>query len=316
MCTPRRLGWIHVALYLGLALLLTQLHGEWVNFGPKSNKRVERHQLITSAEGEAPWVHRPLVPWMAELSGRVVQAFGYPERRAVELAYLFWRWVFTFGLFLLFHRYLGHWVPPPWPLVGTLLLAGLHGPSYAHYWFQPASSLDLLAWTLAAVLTLERRWLWLFPLILLSSFNRETSVFIVLIHGALLWGKEPTKPVLLRMLGLGVCWALPFVGLRLAIESGGWAHGTNPLGMLTANLTHVDWLLYALCFWGVLWVLPFARWKRVPARLRALAVILLPYLGLQLGFGRIREVRLLLPLALVLVPVLLITLRDLSKESE
>jgi len=316
MCTPHRISWIHVALYLGLALLLAQLHGERVNFGPKKGKRAERHELIVQGQGEAPWAYRAVVPWAAELTGRVVQLTGLPQQRSVEWGYLFWRFVFTFGLFLLFHRFLGHWVPPPWPLLGTLLLAGLHGPSYAHYWFQPASSLDLLLWVAAAVLTIERRWLWLFPLVVVGALNRETAVFIVLIHGALLWGREPLRAVSLRMAGLAACWALPFLGLRLVVDVAGWAHGSDPVGMFMANFSHGDWLLYALCFWGVLWVLPVLRWRTLPPRLRALVVVLLPYLALQLVFGRIREVRLLLPLALALIPVLLLTLRDLSKESE
>ncbi len=315
MHTPRRLDRIHLSLYLGLALLLTQLHGEWINMGPKVGKRAERHAQIISGAGEAPWVHRLVVPWAAELTGRVIAELGgLPKQRSVEIGYLVWRWVFTFGLFLLFHRYLGHWVPPPWPLLGTLLVVGLHGPSYVHYWFQPASSLDLLLWVACAVLTLERRWLWIFPLILLGSLNRETSVFIVLIHGALLWGREPLRPVALRMAGLAVCWALPFLALRWLVPGAGWAHGTSPWGMFLANLGSPGWLLYAACFWGVLWALPLLSWRTLPQTLRALLVVLLPYLALQLAFGRIREVRLLLPMALAFVPVLVIVLRARQRE--
>ena len=310
MCTPRRLTWIHLALYLGLSVVLVQLHGEWVNFGPKAGRRAERHAQIIAGDGEAPWVYRLAVPWAAELAGRVIQVGGLPQQRSVELGYLLWRWLFTFGLFLLFHRYLGHWVPPPWPLAGTVLLAGLHGPAFAHYWFQPASSLDLLLWVACAVLTLERRWVWLFPLIVLGGLNRETSVFIVLIHGALLWGRTPTRPLVLRMVGLTACWAVPFVGVRLLSDAAGWAHGSHPLGMLAANVTHPSWLLYALGFWSVLWVLPFLRWKTLSPQLRALLLVMLPYLALQLLFGRIREVRLLLPLALALVPVGLLALQE------
>jgi hypothetical protein len=314
MITPRRPSWIHVALYLGLALLLVQLHGEWINAGPKAGSRANRHEQIISGQGEAPWVYRAVVPWAAELVAGAVELTGYPERRSVELAYLFWRWVFTFGLFLLFHRYLGHWVPPPWPLLGTLLLAGLHGPSYAHYWFQPASSLDLMLWALAAVLSLEARWVWLLPVVLLGSLNRETAVFIVLIHGALCWGRVPLRSLLGRMVALGLCWALPFALLRLWIGSAGWAHGSNPLGMLAANFGHGGWLFYALCFWGVLWLLPLLRWRSLPARLKALLLVMIPYLVLQLLFGRIREVRLLLPMALAFVPVLLLALREREGE--
>jgi hypothetical protein len=310
MSTSRRPRWIHVALYLGLSLLLVQLHGEMVNFGPKAGKRAERHEQILQGEGASPWAYRLAVPWMAEASGAVVELAGLPERRATELAYLFWRWVFTFGLFLLFHRYLGHWVPPPYPLLGTLLLAGLHGPAFAHYWFQPASSLDLLLWTAAAVITLEGRWPWILPLMLLGGINRETSVFIVLIHGALCWGRVPLGALLPRVAALAVAWALPFGAVRVLVGSAEWSHALPALGMLPTNLGQPAWLLYAACLWGVLWVLPALRWRALPPRLRALVLVMLPYLALQLYFGRIREVRLLLPMGLALIPVLLLALRD------
>lgn len=311
---PTPIRWLHVALYLGLALVLAQLHAEWVNFGPKANKRWQRHEQILQGDGEAPWTYRVAVPWAAHGIGQLLQQGGLPPKRTVEYGYIGLRWLFTFALFLLFHRYVGHWLPPPWPLMGTTLLAALHGPAFAFYWFQPASALDLLLWTACAVLTLERRWVWLFPLIALGAVNRETSVFIVLLHGALLWKQEPLRPVMLRMLGLAGCWAVPTALVRFAVGSAGWAHGSDPLGMLMANLTHPDWILYALCFWGVAWVLPVWKWRCWPARLQALSIVLLPYLGLQFAFGRIREVRLFLPLALLLVPMLLLALRERPEE--
>ena len=92
--------------------------------------------------------------------------------------------------------------------------------------------------------------------------------------------------------------------------SQGWSHGSTPLGMLMANLTQPAWLFYAFVFFGVLWVIPFLGWRRWPRELRYLAVVMLPYLGLQMLFGRIREVRLLLPSSLVLIPMFLLYIRE------
>jgi len=305
----RRSWWLYGGLYLGLSLLLVQFHAELVNFGPRSQKRFQRHEQILVRRGEAPWTFRLAVPWAAELLSPVFEAAGLPHRRAVESAYLVWRWLFTLGLFLLFHRFLAHWLEPPYPLLGTLLLAALHAPSYLHYWFQPASALDLLLWTAALVLTLRGRHAWLFPLLLLGALNRETSVFIVLLHGGLQWGREPWRRLGLRLAALTVVWALPVALLRLWTGEVSWAHGSTPLGMLQANFNHPAWLLYAASFWGLLWAVPVLGWRRFPPELRRLALVLVPYLGLQLAFGRIRELRLLLPLGLVLVPMYLLLLR-------
>jgi hypothetical protein len=64
-------------------------------------------------------------------------------------------------------------------------------------------------------------------------------------------------------------------------------------------------------FLGGLLVVPWSGWSRRPPELRRLALVLwLTYVPLQLVFGRIREVRLLLPLAIALIPLALLALRD------
>ena len=299
--TGRR--WILFLFYLGLSALLAQFHGYVVNFGPKQGKRLARHEQILQREGEAPWAYRLVMPALAESVASVPAAMGWPRRDAIEVGYLFWRWLFTFGLFLLFHRFLSAWLDPPWALAGTLLLAALHGPSYAWYWFQPASSLDFLLWMAAATLTTRGRYRWLFPLLVLGALNRETAVFMVVIHGALRLGREPLRPLLLRCVALFACWAVTYGALLFLVAVPGWAHGGNPLGMLVANIRHPGWLLYAASFFGVLWLAPLGSWSHQPPALRYLLLGLLPYLALQLLFGRIREVRLLLPLAMVLIPM-------------
>ncbi|MFH1469684.1 MAG: hypothetical protein ABIO70_35185 [Pseudomonadota bacterium] len=309
MTAPRTSRWILPLLFLGLAALLTALHGEWINFGPKISARAERHEQILTRSGEAPWVYRVAVPWAAEGLAPVFEAAGYPHRRALEHGYLGLRLVFTWSLFLLFYRWLGRWLPPPWPLVGTLLLAALHGPSYAFYWFQPDSALDLALWAGALVLAMSGRWAWVLPLMVLGGLNRETIAFVPFLYAALRWDDEPRGRLAWQVAAMLLAGGLAVLVVRTWVGPAGWAHGTTPLGMLQTNLTHGDWLGYALLFWGLLWAAPVLAWRESPPALRRIALVLLPYLLLQLLFGRIREVRLLLPLAVALVPMGLIWLK-------
>lgn len=298
------------ALYLGLALTLVQLHAFMVNFGDDAHKRAHRHEQILEWQGESPWAYRLAVPAMAEGLSRVPRLAGHPARSSVEYGYLALRLVFTLGVLLAFHAWLEHWLDPPGALSGTLLLAALHGPAYAWYWFQPASEADLLLWLLAALAARSEGWRWLLPAVALGALNRETSVFMVLIYGAASLDRLPLATVLRRCAALFAVWAAIFVGLRVLVPTSGWVHGSTPLGMLRANLRHPGWLLYAITFFGLLWFVPAWSWDRAPRPLRALTVTLGPYLALQLLFGRIREVRLLLPLSLVLVPL---GLRELNR---
>ncbi len=298
-----------VAVYLGLSLLLVQVHAFTVNMVRAPRYRVERHAEILAGSGKSPYVYRILVPRLTEATRPLVKALGIDNpKQNLEWSYLLWRWVFTFGLLLLFHLWLESWVEPPWVVGGVFLLAALHPPSYLFYWYQPASALDLLLWTAAAVISMSGRGHnWLFPLMLLGGLNRETAVFIPLIYLALRLGREPTGRLLLRTFALETVWLATFVGLRLMI--GVKEPKVTPLQVLQENLTHPSWFVYALSFFGVLWLFPLLDWRRLPKELKRLALALTPYLGLQIVFGRIREVRLILPLALVLIPIALQALR-------
>ncbi len=302
-----------MGLYLGLALMLVALHAWSVDLGPNAPKRAHRHALILQGEGKAPWAYRVLSPAVTEVA---IQALSpvFERHIALPMAYMAWRLLWTSCLLLLFHGLLRTWLDPPGALAGTLLLAALQPASYLFYWYQPDSTPDLVLWTAAALLTLRGRGWWLVPLVLIGGLNRESAVFTVLIHLALGWGREPLRALLLRAITIAAVWATVFMGLRLGLGPHPWSGGFP--GLLLANLSHPSWLAWATLSLGALWVLPWLSWRDQPQELRRLALaLMLLYLPLQLVFGRIREVRLLLPLALFLVPMALIALRDPTSDS-
>lgn len=301
---------LYLALLAGLALLLTQVHAYTVNLEKAPRYQVRRHQEILDGSGKSPYVYRQLVPRLAEATRPLLARLGVDGGMAsLDWSYVVWRGLFTFAFLVLFHLWLTAWLDPPWAVAGTLLVAALHPPSYLFYWFQPDSALDYVVWTAAALISLRPRGqLWLLPLVAVGTLNRETALFAVAIHLALRWGEEPAGRLLARTAALGATWAAVFLGLRLAI---GWQEQKVTVAqMLGENFAGPGWAIYALSFFGALWFLPFVGWHRRPAPLRRLAVGLAPYLALQPLFGRIRETRLILPLALVLVPLALLALRQ------
>ncbi|MBN1336909.1 MAG: hypothetical protein JXB39_13205 [Deltaproteobacteria bacterium] len=300
--------WILAGLWLGVAALLAWFHAEVIDFGPRQARILQRHDLVLAGTGAAPWVHRVLSPWIAETLSRVLALSGLSRTDAVSAAYAIWRGVALGTVFLLFQRWLRLRFEEPWAWAGTGVLALLHGPSFVHYWFQPDSPVDLAVWAGALVLTEERRDGWLFPLVLAGALNRETAVFAVLLHVALRWGREPSGRLVGRAAGLLATWAVVLAVLHAVVPGSGWAHGSTPAGMLAANFGHPSWFALAAVFLGVLWVAPVLAWRRLPADLKRVCLVSLPYLLLVLAFGRIREVRLLLPLVLVLVPTFLVAL--------
>lgn len=303
------------AIYFGLALLVVQQHARYVNFAPRIHRwRVERHVQILRGEGRSPWTYRVVVPALTEATRPLVAHVASSPAGAFEASYLFWRLVFTTALLLLFHAYLRIWLEPPWAAAGTLFLAALQIPSVEGAWYQLDSTVDLTLWLAAALLTHRGHPRWLYPLIALGALNREGSVFIVAVHAALTLPREPFARVAARCAGLLACFTVLFAILRAAIGIQPWA--SPVMSIVRRNLEHPEWWVWVASFLGAFWVLGLLDLRRRPPELRLLALFLLPYLALQLVFGRLIEARLFLPLALALVPMGLLYLRDrLDKES-
>lgn len=309
--TGRTRAWLAVGLlYLGLAGSVTSLHAVEVNFGPKAHKRAHRHaDIIELSGGRKPWAFRVAVPLVVEHPLEdILDTVGVSKAHTREYGYLLVRFASTWLTILLSHLLIARFTRPALAVAGALLVGALHGPSIAHYWFQPASGPDHVLWLAAALLTLSRRDGWLYPLIFLGAWNRETIVFVVPIYLALRWGTEPTRRTLERAVVLGLLWVLPFVWLRGTIELSPRPTST-PVQHLLRNLRSFEWQWYALCFAGAWAAVPLLGWRHLPAPLRRLMWVMVPYLGLVLAFGRIREVRLLLPLTVAFVPATMVVLQ-------
>ena len=313
--SKRYLFWLFL-LYAGLAATMTLLHTEHVTYGRRGPLRMERHEQILDHEGDAPWIYRVGTPMAANAVSEVQEALGVVDDFRDERSYLILRFFTLMFTFLAFHAVCQHWLTHSEAITATVLLAGLHGPATAHYYFQPDSPADLLAWVLAAWLTLTKRDMWLFALIPLAAINRETAVFAVGIHLALRWGEEPIGRTLARTAALGALWAAVFLGLRQLIEDQGHALEHSLIENVRINFTSPDWMIYFFAFLGGLPWLMIEGWPKLPAALKRWFAVLVPYIVLVVLYGRVREVRLMLPVMTVIIPAALLALRDIREASE
>ena len=74
------------------------------------------------------------------------------------------------------------------------------------------------------------------------------------------------------------------------------------------NLTDPEWQWYLVAFSGAWIGITAAGWRQLPTPLKRLVGVMVPYLGLIFAFGRIREVRLLLPATVAFVPAAMVSL--------
>lgn len=292
-----------------LTLLLTLFHGHAVSYGPKAAERAERHALILDRQGRAPWAYRVASPALAE-------AISYPLRtvagaHALEAAYLLLRFASVLAVLVLVRLWLGQRVEAREALLGAVLTGALIPTTTLYYWYQPDSMPDLALWLAAA--TWPRQTLPLAVAVLLGSLNRETAAFAVPIAAVMAWDREPRQRTAGRTLLLTGLWLAGFLGVRMLVGQRPWSGSLS--GLVHANLSHPSWWALAGAFLAIPG-LAVLGWRTSPPRERVLLVgLVTTYLPLQLAFGRIREIRLFLPVAVLTLPLLLRGLRSTEKQS-
>ena len=148
-------------------------------------------------------------------------------------------------------------------------------------------------------------------MVLIGTINRETACFIILFHFALQYKREDLRPLIIRCASLSCIWLGIFIMLRSQISVKGVSEHTETTTLLYKNFFHGPWVLYALSFVGGWIVYPLMYFKNWPKDLQRIAYVFIPYLILIFCFGRIREVRLLLPLCIPFLPAFFLMIANI-----
>lgn len=250
---------------------------------------LEQSDAILQGTASYPFVYRILTPNILKILGGSILS--------VVIFHLMMR-----GILLgLLYMWVDHWGGNALASVGLMTVV-LSIMSYT--WYESPYSLTegvilLTGWLLLVSNRLTHIHYVSFAfLIILGMLNRETTGVVLFLSWLVLYGKRYHWTMIYLMLTVGV-----YLFLRLTI------HVPASFGLtevLSWNLT--PWRLKgAIGYNGVLvplWfaVLLFAR--SIPLKYKRLLLISIPYAGLFLSFGVWQEIRLLLPLVLLLMPLI------------
>jgi hypothetical protein len=145
----------------------------------------------------------------------------------------------------------------------------------------------------------------------LATVNRETGIFISLafaVTDASAWRSMQVKAIpwsfLLRLAILFTTWLVIFLGLRYV--RGPAAAAETIRGLQARNVTFESLMSTALnvtLFLGAFWVFAALGFFAAPSVVRRLSLIVPVYLGLIAVWGVWYEVRLLMPLYPILLPL-------------
>ncbi len=252
------------------------------------------HDKMLAGQAAAPNQYRALTPWLVQylvqplhLTSTIYGA--YAVLRGLLVALTLW----------CFDRYLRTWFSRPAAAAGALCLAALIPFTYFAV-IQESDPLNLLVIVLGFLAIARKRDLWLFPLMLVGTLNRETTLLLPAEYFLARWKEEPSGRVISRTALLTACWAVVFTGLHLAY--GHRANYTEQI-MWDSNLATAMPTLRAFVFLGVLWVLPWFAPKDTPPLLRRTLWLVPPFVALHYIVAVVQEVRLFLPLLPILLPL-------------
>jgi hypothetical protein len=300
---------------LSATLVLAQVYYARVE-KPQLSARQQRHDEIIAGNAASPYRYRVLMPFAAEAVARVLNRAGVVRDAAVRWAYrlcdVMSIWLLLVSLFV----WLSIWFTNEQSLVGALFVAATMPMALQDHDLQPWSVTEAALFTAALISIAHHRYSWLAILTLLAALNRETAVFVPL---ALLlvqtdWRRlrfAEGRRTFVLLVVLVAIWATTFLGLRAVRGSAepavslrwlfSWNRDSESLHRMLTN-----WSL----FLGAFWLFAALGVERAPATVRRLLWLVPPYLVTVAVWGVWFEVRLLMSLYPILLPLALAFLYD------
>jgi len=316
MTPERRFFWL-CAVYIVVAGILTPL--EVVYWRESLGLLAQWHQSMLAGSAFTPNQFRVLSFLLPEAIHRML---GF----SLVFSYLAQRFLVLALLLCLLHRYLRQWLDDAQAMAGTLLFAAIQ-PVTGMDMIQPAEPLNVLLFILGFWAIHRGRLLPLAAVLVLGTLNKESIAFLVPCYLLFNWGRKPRQTLLMETAMLTALFAVVWSVVRLYYNQ---LYGV-PLGIYEPQFDYNMQILLipafveawnvlrhgnlwvarpylALWLYGVLWVLPFLRFREKPLFFRRLMPIIPVFLLAHLFVGRFDETRLFLPLFPLLIPMGFLTL--------
>ena len=262
--------------------------------------RRDIHRGILNQTTRVPDRYRWLAAAIVELPTRLL-ATAMPYEVAFDRAStVFYLAAFTALLWSLF-AYLRLWFTDEQALIGALIVACTIRITLRQHDYAPYSYLEASLFALG-LLAIARRWLVLFyGLVTLAAFNRETGIFLVALYVATnSWSRQTAS----HGAALLLIWGAIFAGTRIV---GGEAERYWSLErVLNTNLSQPGLAAFNITlFLGAFWWLALRGWHAAPEFVRRSARVAPIYLFTVAVWGIWWEVRLLMPIYPIVVPLAL-----------
>ncbi len=313
--STRYQSWLTTGLCLSVMVWLTtyfQLtihnHEEWIN------GNIAQHNMTMQGVAGNPWQYRLLADVLLEglfrflsaLGAQVVYLRGFVLFRLAQEVL-----IFTLGLVYL--RKLG--LSTNAGLVGLgMLMVGMVF-SQETTGFRVDTYTDLIFYLAAGIITLQRRYLWLIPIVALAATNRETSGLIPFMPLAHVQFRQPlsasNRPIYRAMALSILAFIAVQAALRIAVGPQG-PSGTTGVEMVQRNLVNDDTFVRLTETLGVLPLLTIAWLIRLPRFVQTVFWLIVPaWFAVHLWGSILIETTLfMVPFIIVFIPAVLLVITN------
>jgi hypothetical protein len=305
-----RTGRTALAIILSVSAVLAYVYFRQVG-SPYLAERLELHERIVRGTAESPYRYRVLVPFVADGLFHTLGA-ALPAGKAFRLAYALCDLAAIVFLLGILHRYLRAWFSKDQALIGVLFVAATMPMALRDHYFQPWSVLDAALFTAGLLCIRDRRYGILALIVAAASLNRETAIFIPLAFLAAGVGgkgedgadRPAGAKAALLFAGYLAIWAAVFFGLRLLLGAGPRIVTVEEL--LAGNTIEpaiFRTVVHLALIFGAFWIFAALGFRRAPEFVKRTVLLAPLYLAAVAVWGVWYEVRLLMPLYAIVVPL-------------
>ncbi len=219
-------------------------------------------EALVAGTASTPYQYRVLLPWLVR--GALELRLIRPEWEMAVFAGI--QTLALVALGFVFRRYLSRFIADP--ILASVMALTLYAVLPFNYFNLPYYPYDIpsvLLFTIGLLLIYECRWSWFFPLFVVATLNRETSIFLAVVSLFVLFDRYPRR-TLAAIVGAQVAiWVAIKAFLWVLYQQNRWmGYGlyqfqlkVNALTLLTYPIKGI----IALATWGCLW-LAVVIWHR------------------------------------------------------
>ncbi len=300
--------WIILGIILSISFILADQYVRLIEI-PTLEARRDLQQSILNGTAVSPYQFRVLVPWFTHGLENFLGLFT--QNDTFGLAYIVFDILAIFSSLAALYIYLQNWFPVEISLIGSLIAALSMLTCFRDHYFQPWSLLEPAIIAFGLHLLYHRKFTLFGMVIILGSLNRETTIFLVVAY-FLSWALPDIRKVFSRqslrwwLMGLifFCLWAVVFLGIRILF-------GETPRAITVIEIWRINIqsknllksVKLILLFLGVFWLLIPLGLHHAHVFIRKMAWLIPLYLGLIVFFSIWYEVRLLMTLYPIIIPI-------------